>query len=191
TTDGLTPYQLKLNYNLPGATDGDTYYGVVALGSDDYNPTNLGDFAVKLQHKGIDTEITASQTAAKVGDIVDFIVDLAPNLLGAEREFTLNAALSEGMQLIEDSIVVGGVGDYHEGLTVSGNTISINAAQASSSDMQRHYVFTTNLDDATCKVPYGDDETFYDLPLQGYQDLGISGLSNQMLYIPMEENGLP
>ena len=191
TTDGMTPYQLQLNYNLPDATEGDTYYGVVALGSDEYNSTNLGDFAVKLQHMGTDTEITASQSAAKVGDVVDYVVDLAPNLVGAEREFTLNATIAEGMQLIEDSIVVGGVGDYEAGLTVSGNAISISAAQASSSDMKRHYVYTTNLEDATCKVPYGDDETFYDLPLQGYQDLGISGLSNQMLYIPMEENGLP
>ncbi|WP_285163227.1 S8 family serine peptidase [Shewanella goraebulensis] len=191
TTDGLTPYQLTLNYNLPDVMEGETYYGVVGLGSDDYNETNLGDFAVKLQHMGTDTVIESSQTAAKVGDVVDFVVELAPNLLGAEREFTMTANLSEGMQLIEDSVVVGGVGNYEEGLLIEGNNISINSAQPSSSDMQRHYVFTTNLDDAMCKVPYGDDETFYDLPMQGYQDLGISGLSNQVFYIPMAESGLP
>lgn len=191
TNDGLTPYQVKLNYNLPDAVEGDTYYGMVAIGSDEHNATNLGDFAVKLQHFGADTEISASQTAAKEGDIIDFVVELAPNLLGGEREFSLNANLSQGMQLIADSVIVGGVGSYEEGLTVEGNTISINAAQASSSDMQRHYVFTTNLDDATCKVPYGDDETFYDLPMQGFNPMGISGYSNQTVLIPLSESGLP
>lgn len=191
STDGMTPFQLQLNYDLPDAVDGDIYYGVVGLGSDEYNATNLGDFAVKLKHMGTDTQLSASQSAAKVGDIVEYVVELAPNLLGAEREFTVNAVVSEGMTVIEDSIVIGGVGEFEQGLTVEGNTINISATQASSSDMKRHYVFTTNLEDATCKVPYGDDETFYDLPLQGYQDLGISGLSNQMLYIPMAESGLP
>ncbi|MEZ9593007.1 S8 family serine peptidase [Shewanella sp. 10N.261.52.F9] len=191
STDGLTPYQLQLNYNLPDAQDGDIYYGVVGLGSDEYNTSNLGDFAVKFKHMGSDTQLTASQTAAKVGDIIDYVIELAPNLLGAERDFTLNTAVPAGMAIIEESIIVGGVGEYQQGLTVTENTINISASQPSSSDMKRHYVFTTNLDDATCKVPYGDDETFYDLPLQGYQDLGISGLSNQMLYIPMAENGLP
>jgi subtilisin family serine protease len=191
STDGLTPYELTLSYDLPGAIEGDTYYGVVGLGSDEYNATNLGDFAVKLQHFGSDTTIEASQTAAKVGDIVDFTVELAPNLLGAEREFTVNTVLTEGMQLIEDSIVVGGIGNYADGMTLDGNTISINAAQASSSDMKRHYVYTTNLTDETCKVPYGDDPTFFDLPANGFQDIGLSGYSNQALYIPMAENGLP
>lgn len=191
TNDGLTPYQVKLNYNLPGAVEGDTYYGVVAIGSDEYNATNLGDFAVKLQHFGTDTEVSASQTAAKEGDIVDFVVNLAPNLLAGEREFSLNASLSDGMQLITDSVSVGGVGNYTDGLMVEGNDISVNATQPSSSDMPRHYVFTTNLSDATCKVPYGDDETFYDLPMQGFNHMGISGLSNQTVFIPLSESGLP
>ena len=191
STDGLTPYQLKLNYNLPGAAEGDVYYGVVGLGSDAYNETNLGDFAVKLQHFGSDTSIDASQTAAKVGDIIDFTVELAPNLLGAEREFTVNTTLTQGMQLIEESIVVGGIGHYAEGMTLDGNTISISAAQASSSDMPRHYVYTTNLTDATCKVPYGEDETFYDLPSQGFSHMGISGNSNQTIHIPLAASGLP
>ncbi|WP_144210725.1 S8 family peptidase [Shewanella donghaensis] len=191
STDGLTPYQLTLNYDLADAEEGDTYYGVVGLSSDDYNTGNLGDFAVKLQHFGADTTIEASQMAGKEGDIIDFTVELAPNLLGGEREFTVNTTIAKDLQLIEDSIVVGGIGNYVDGMVVEGNSINISAAQASSVDMKRHYVYSTNLDDATCKVPYGDDETFFDLPSHGYQDLQISGKAKDVLYIPMAENGLP
>ncbi|GIU48306.1 S8 family serine peptidase [Shewanella sp. KT0246] len=191
STDGITPYQLTLNYDLPDAVEGDTYYGVVNLGTDEYNDSNLGNFPVKLTHMGSDTTIEASQTAAKVGDTIDFVVELAPNLLGGEREFTLNANLTEGMQLIEDSVSVGGVGNFAEGMTIEGNNLSINAVQPSSSDMPRHYVFTTNLEDATCKVPYGEDPSFFDLPSQGHQHMNISGTANQVFYIPMEESGLP
>jgi subtilisin family serine protease len=188
SNDGQTPYQLKLNYDLPGAVKGDIYYGVVNIGSDDYNATNLGDFAVKLQHVGNDTEVSASQSAAKAGDVIDFEVKLAPNLLGGDREFTLNAQLTEGMLLIEDSITIG---QYNDGMTIDGNNINISAVQLSSSDMKRHYVYTTNLTDATCKVPYGEDEAFYDLETNGFSALPLSGRSNQTLMIPLAASGLP
>ncbi|WP_341501905.1 GlyGly-CTERM sorting domain-containing protein [Gallaecimonas sp. GXIMD4217] len=176
---------------LPDAQEGDVYYAMVGLGSDAYNSDNLGDMAVKLQHMGGDTQIEASQTAAKAGDRVDFTVTLAPNLLGGEREFSLSTTLAEGLQLLEDSVVVGGIGSYGEDLTVDGNVIRIDSAQPSSLGMKRHYVFTDNLTDATCKVPYGDDPAFYDLASEGYAHMGISGRSNQVLYIPLAASGLP
>ncbi|WP_281213194.1 S8 family serine peptidase [Shewanella insulae] len=191
TNDGMTPFQLKLNHDLSGAEEGDVYYGVVSIGSDSYNDSNLGDFGVKLQHKGSDTQIEASQTAAKEGDILDFSVELAPNLLGGEREFTLNAQLSDGLVLLADSVKVGGMGTYAEDTSVEGNLISIASTQPSSSEMKRHYVFTTNETDASCKVPYGEDETFYDIPSAGFGHMGISGYSNRPIYLPLSASGLP
>ena len=191
TNDGMTPYQLKLNYDLPGAEEGDIYYGMVGLGSDEYNDSNLGHFAVKLMHMGSDTTITASQTAAKEGDILDFVVELAPNLLGGEREFTFNTELSDGLVLMPDTVSVGGIGNYSEGMTIDGNNIAIAATQPSSTEMKRHYVFTTNLTDNTCKVPYGEDGSFYDLPMQGFNHIGLTGKSNETLHIPLSANNLP
>ncbi|WP_394131813.1 S8 family serine peptidase [Shewanella maritima] len=190
STNGTEPYQLQLNYDLPGAVEGDVYYGVVGLGTDDYNQGNLGEFAVKLQHLGSDTHISASQTAAKAGDIVDFSIELAPNLLGGERDFTFKTMIPEHLQLLEDSISVGGVGNYSDNLMVEGNTINISATQPSSADTKRHYVFTTSLEDEMCKLPYGDG-TYVDLPSHGYAPMGMSGYSNQVLRIPLSSNGLP
>ncbi|WP_394129082.1 S8 family serine peptidase [Shewanella maritima] len=191
SSDGLEPVQLKLNYDIKDAQEGDIYYGVMSLGSDAYNADNLGSFAVKLSHQGNDTHIESSQTAAQAGDIVDFTVTLAPNLLAGEREFSINTELSAGLQIIEDSITLGGISDFGDGATIAGNVINLNGVQASSADMPRHYVFTTNLEDATCRVPYGDDPTFYDVGATGADHLGISGHPRNAIYLPMEQNGLP
>ncbi|WP_440875828.1 S8 family serine peptidase [Thalassotalea sp. PLHSN55] len=189
--NGLTPFQAKLNYNLEEANEGDAFYGVVGLGSDDFNNSNLGEIPVKLIHHGSDVSIDASQTSSKVGDIVEYQVTLAPNLLGGERDFNITTRLPENLELLEDSIVIGGVGNYQEGLMVEGQVISIDASQASSADVRRHYAFTTNAEDEMCKVPYGDNPNFYDLGLEGYTPIELSGFQRQVLYIPMETNGLP
>ncbi|WP_082766759.1 S8 family serine peptidase [Ferrimonas marina] len=192
SNNGMDPYQLRLNYNLPGAQDNDTYYGVVSLGSDVYNDDNLGSFALKLEHMGSDTSITASQTAAKAGDIVDFHVRLEPNLLGAERGFSLVTQLPDTLDLVPGSLTVGSVGIDAEDVSISGNVLTLDAVQPSSAQMGRHYSYTTNHDDPMCRVPYGSDPAFFDLFAQGFQPMsGLEGLPNQMLWIPMAENGLP
>ncbi|MBY5993072.1 S8 family serine peptidase [Ferrimonas balearica] len=191
SNDGLTPYQLRLNYNLPDAMEGDAYYGVIALGSDAYNDSNIGDFAVKLQHIGSDTEISASQTAAKAGDMVDVHVKLAPNLLGADRDFTLTTTIPGQFTLVEDSVTLGNVGLADDALSIDGNVITIAGTQASSMDMPRHYVFTTNADDPMCRVPYGDDPAFFDMAMAGFDASSIPGYSNRPLHIPLAANGLP
>ncbi|MBY5922445.1 S8 family serine peptidase [Ferrimonas balearica] len=191
STDGLTPYQLRLNYNLPDVVEGDAYYGVVSLGSDAYNDSNLGDFAVKLQHIGSDTEIHASQTAAKAGDLVDVLVKLAPNLLGGDRDFSLTTTIPSQFTLVEDSVVMGNVGLPDDAISIEGNVITIAGTQASSMDMPRHYVFTTNAEDPLCRVPYGEDPAFFDMPMAGFEPTSIPGTSNRPLYIPLAANGLP
>ncbi|QYK04273.1 S8 family peptidase [Shewanella zhangzhouensis] len=190
SSDGLEPFQMKLNYQLDGAEEGDVFYGYAGIGSDAYNSDNLGQFGVKLTHKGTDTEISTSQDAAKAGDLVDVIVNLAPNLQGGERAFTISTELAPGLTLLEDSISIGGIGNYAEGLTIDGQTLTIAATQASSADIAPHYVFTTNETDASCKVPYGDDPTYYNMA-NLMMPLGISGRSNQYLSIPLSANGLP
>ncbi|WP_275974903.1 S8 family serine peptidase [Shewanella gaetbuli] len=195
TSNGMDPYRVKLDYDLPDAQEGDIYYGYVGLGSDAYNDANLGYIPVQLVHNGADTEVTASQTSAKAGDIVDFEVSVAPNLLGGERQFTLNTELAAGFQLIEDSIQVAGLTHYAEDMLVEGNTISFNSTQPSSADTKRHYVFTTSLEDATCRVPSSiqfDDDHYVDLSKHlASSAMGITGYSNQYLSLPMSSSGLP
>ncbi|WP_269373904.1 S8 family peptidase [Shewanella colwelliana] len=195
SSNGMDPYRVQLNYDLADAVEGDVYYGYVGIGSDSYNDDNLGYIPVQLIHDGSDTEIEASHTSAKAGDIVEFEVSLAPNLLGGERQLTLSTELASGFQLIEDSVQVSGLPQYTEDMTIDGNTIAFNTVQPSSLDTPRHYVFTTSLEDATCRIPaqmQGASDTFVDVPSEfGFSDLGITGYSNQYLSIPMSANDLP
>ncbi|WP_283104797.1 S8 family peptidase [Shewanella marisflavi] len=194
-TNGMDPYRVQLNYDLPDAEEGDIYYGYMGIGSDSYNNANLGYIPVQLIHSGSDTQVTAGQSAAKAGDIVEFEVSLAPNLLGGEREFSLSTELDPGLQLIEDSISVAGYPEYAEAMTVDGNTISFNAVQPSSVATKRHYVFTTSVEDATCRVPSElqfDDELYVDLSYNlPSSAMGITGYSNRYLTLNMSSNGLP
>ncbi|USD35904.1 S8 family peptidase [Ferrimonas sp. SCSIO 43195] len=191
SNDGITPYQLRLNFDLPEASDQDVFYGVVSLGSDHYNNDNLGDFAVKLSHIGSDTEIAASQTAAKAGDIVDYTVSLAANLLGGERDYRLITQLPASLQLLEESVSLGGVGVSMEDLTVEGGLLTLAGVQPSSAEMPRHYVFTTNDNDDLCRVPYGDDPAFYDLASTGASPMAVWGYNHRPIQLPLAANGLP
>ncbi|WP_306135294.1 S8 family serine peptidase [Shewanella sp. ULN5] len=193
SSNGIDPYRVQLNYDLADAQEGDVYYGYVGLGSDSYNDDNLGYIPVKLVHSGADTSVEASQTSAKTGDVINFEVTLAPNLLGGERQVTLNTELASGFQLLQDSIKVAGLPQYAQDMTVEGNTISFNTVQPSSADTRRHYVFTTSVEDATCRIPaqiQDGSDTYIDLP-SAYQMDGLVGYSNQYLSIPMSSSGLP
>ncbi|MFD1099513.1 S8 family serine peptidase [Shewanella litorisediminis] len=196
TTNGMDPYRVQLNYDLADPQEGDIYYGYVGIGSDAYNAANLGYIPLQLIYEGADTAVTVSQTAAKVGDIVNFEVSLAPNLLGSERAFILDTVLDDGFQLLNDSISLAGPTQFKDDLTVDGNTISIHSVQESSLETKRHYVFTTSLDDATCRVPSkltdNAEDTYFDLGTRDPRTaLGIQGYSSQYLSIPMSTNGLP
>ncbi|WP_283104574.1 S8 family serine peptidase [Shewanella olleyana] len=194
-SNGIDPYRIQLDYNLPEAMEGDIFYGYVGLGSDSYNSANLGYIPVQLIHSGTDTQVIASQSSAKTGDIIDFEVSLEPNLLGGERQFTLNTELASGLQLLEDTITVAGLAEYTDAMMVEGNSISFNTVQPSSADIARHYVFTTSLEDATCRVPSSiqiDEDKYLDLSLHmASSAMGITGYSNQYLSLPMSSNGLP
>ncbi|WP_345335457.1 S8 family serine peptidase [Ferrimonas pelagia] len=191
SNDGLTPFHLAIDYDLPDMMAGDTYYGVIALGSDDYNQGNLGQFAFQLEHIGTDISIEADKVGGTVGDLVNYQVELAPNLLGDERTFELTTTLPDGFMLLEDSIVTGGNSDHSAGLSVEGNTIRISSTQMSSLEMPRSYTFTTNHDDPMCRVPYGDDPAFHDLFAMGQTPMGITGKANRPLYFSFAENDFP
>ncbi len=185
-----TPYSVQLNHQLSELNEGDIYYGLVELGSDAYNTGNLGNVGVKLSVGGDDVTISASQYAAKVGDVIAYEVNVLPNLAGGERALTLDIALPEGLQLIEDSVSVASINDLSQGLSISEGQISLAASQPSSLDLARTYVFTSNHEDEQCRVPYGDNPAFYDLAAY-YSPMVVEGTADNVTIIPRGVSGLP
>ncbi|WP_269844425.1 S8 family serine peptidase [Paraferrimonas haliotis] len=185
-----TPYQLQLNYQLDDVMEGDVYYGLLHIGSNDYNDANIGSMAIRLDHQGSDVILMASQTAAKAGDVIDFNLDLKPNLAGGDRDYTMTVNLPEHYTLQEDSIRLGGFGVSMDDVTIDGQTVTIAATQPSSAGMKREYVFTTNFTDDQCKVPYGDDPSFFDLAVN-HEPAAIWGYPNETVQVPLSANGLP
>lgn len=185
-----TPYSVALNHELSDTNEGDIYYGLVELGSDAFNTNNLGNVGVKLSVGGDDVRISASQTAVKAGEVVSFEVEVLPNLSGGERPLTLDVTLPDGLSLVDGTVIAESLNDLAEQLTVEGNSISLATTQPSSLAMARNYVFTTNLTDDQCRVPYGDDPVFYDLAAN-YSPMAVEGTADNVTIIPRSLSNLP
>lgn len=181
---GVAPVSLALDWNMPEATEGSIYHGVVALGTDSVNIADIGMMPLRLTRAADEIQLTSSHTGAQVGDIVDFEMVHGANLIGLEREMNLNITLPEGMTLVPDSVRGN---EFYETLTteIEGDQITISGIQTSSRDAERRYEFTTSLEDAMCRLPFNDAPQFLDLSAIGVPQLpGFDNEWNQMFEIP-------
>lgn len=193
STDGLTPYQLQLDWMLDAATQGERYYGLLEIANSPHNVGNIGKMALNLVHAGDDVVIESSQEQAAEGDIIDFTVTMAPNLLALERDVNMAIQLPEGLQLLQDSVAaVSANQDLADQLNLSDDTISLSAMQAASNTMEREYRFTTSDDDLTCRIPIGANPYYLDLYDEAFIEpaTAIAGRANDTLSLPLSAFGM-
>ncbi|GIU15991.1 S8 family serine peptidase [Shewanella sp. MBTL60-007] len=193
TTNGLEPYNLAMNWSLEGAAKGDRFYGLVEVGNSADNVGNLGKMALNLVHAGDDVMINTSQQQAKEGDIVQVNVQMAPNMVGLERDVNMQLNLPEGLQLIADSVTASSSNqDLADALTVEGNQISLATMQQASNSQAREYQFTTSEDDMTCRVPVGSNPYYLDLYGEAYiePEFAIGGRANETITVPLSIFGV-
>ncbi|WP_310654039.1 S8 family serine peptidase [Shewanella fidelis] len=193
TTNGIDPYNLAMNWSLDGATKGERFYGLVEVGNSADNVGNLGKMALNLVHAGDDVMISTSQQQAKEGDIVQVNVQMAPNMVGLERDVNMHLALPEGLQLIEDSVMASSSNqDLADALSVDGNQISLATMQQASNAQAREYQFTTSENDLTCRVPVGSNPYYLDLYDEAYiePEFAIAGRANETITVPLSLFGI-
>ncbi|WP_425439850.1 GlyGly-CTERM sorting domain-containing protein [Paraferrimonas sedimenticola] len=143
-------YEMLFNWDFP-TKDSEVYYSMLDIGSDAQNPGNIGFSALRLERDGNDVSVTPSQSVARPGDILDFEVKVAPNLSGMDRALSVQAQLSDGLYLIEESIQAPMA--LAENISVLDGTLSIDTEQLNSRDWERRYEMTTNENDPLCRVP--------------------------------------
>ncbi|WP_144210729.1 S8 family serine peptidase [Shewanella donghaensis] len=163
--NGADPYRLNLAWDIPTAEEGDVYYAAVEMGRNDANETDIGMMGLRLETKGSDLILEASQDTAKEGDIIDFYMEAAPNMMEADRNFSLKAMLPEGLTLVKGSVEIESI--YADMATIDGNNLTIEGVQPTSAYTPRAYVWTTNETDPLCRQPY-EDTDFVD----NFMDLG-------------------
>ncbi|NQD35699.1 S8 family peptidase [Permianibacter sp. IMCC34836] len=182
SSDGRAPVDLGVQWNIPTLAQGELYYGAFDVGTDAGNAGNLGIVGVRLEHVGPDVTLVPSKSAARVGDVVDYTVQLDPNLFGQDRNFKLDVTLPNGLKLMPGTArLVGNNG--RNSLSSSEQSVSVSGNQEATVNTGRQYVFTTSDTDSSCRVPGSPDGKFWDLRMMGYSPLSVVGGQSQQAYI--------
>ncbi|MBY6187208.1 S8 family serine peptidase [Marinobacter hydrocarbonoclasticus] len=193
STDGLSPYQLQMDWTLDNVEMGQKFYGLVEVGNSPANAGNIGKMGINLTYGGDDVKVKASQPQAGEGDIVTFDVEVMPNLMGLERDVTLDIELSSGLQLLDGTLsAISNNQNLADQLVIEGNKISLAASQMASNAIDREYLFTTSVDDATCRIPIGSNPYYLDLWDEAYiePDPAIQGPANMTVMASLSMFGL-
>ena len=160
----LTPFDLRVLWTLPGAAEGDTFYGTVTLGSDAANPDDIGTIPVTITRGANDVSYQVSSVSTAVGETLTYTVEVAVNNSSEDRNYSIETAIPDGLSLVAGSVTGGGV--------VSGDAISWNVSQATTVGVAPFYTMTTSNEDPACAVPFANSG--------GYTDLDAFGVAPQL-----------
>jgi len=154
----LTPFDIRFNWNIEGV-EGDKFYGAVDLGTSADKAGNLGTIALELDRGADDVQLSSNAEQGKryvPGDELDFTVSVLANFSAEQRDYMLNVALPEGLELVTDSASGGEV--------VDNRNISWSVSQESLLGKEPSYTVTTNATDSSCLNPdFGSGTGYIDL----------------------------
>ncbi|MBY6065090.1 S8 family serine peptidase [Pseudidiomarina sediminum] len=162
-SDGREANTVTLDWSMPEMAEGDLYYSMIDFGTSEVNLGNVGKVALKLARGKDDVSLSATQRAAKKGDVIGFNFNVLANQSGRDRAFELHSELPEGLKVLRvDSNKVA----YTTDLVQEGQSVVVSGVQEDSSTIAPDYQVTTNLADASCRTP-----NFGNANVGGYVDL--------------------
>jgi subtilisin family serine protease len=147
------PVDLDVNWNLSqlALQTGDVAYGGFDVGAANA-PGNVGFVPVKITRGIDDVTMTTSQTATKVGDVIDVTLHVNENDSGADRTFNLQSIMPSGLTVVPGSVTVS-TAAQRGNLQVNGNTVTIAGTQPDSENWPHGYNVTTSDTDPLCRTP--------------------------------------
>ncbi|TKB44213.1 S8 family serine peptidase [Thalassotalea mangrovi] len=151
-TNGKDTVSATLGYDIPEMMEGDIYFSVLDFGTSEVNAGNVGKVAFKLERGVDDVHLDVTQTRARAGDIVPYTFEVQPNDTGADRAFTITANMPEGLQFGAEDIFTSN-DEIVTDISVDGNVVTISGVQPDTAGVSPHYIQTTNVDDAMCRMP--------------------------------------
>lgn len=164
----LTPFDLRLTWDLADAAEGDMYFGAVDLGTSAEMPGNLALVAVDLERGNDDVNIVApSLDRLNPGDELEFAVTVDANFTTEDRDYQISITLPDGVSYQGGAESTEAASLLSTDPVVDGNTLTWNITQASLLDAEPTYRVTTNAADAQCSIPFGNG---------GYVDLASFGV---------------
>lgn len=130
--------------------EGSIWHSAIAIQAGDNAEGSLTLVPMQIQRGANTVSVSASQTNALVGDIVDMSVVVQANKSGDDRMVELTAVLSDGLTIVPGSM------NSVEGLTMTENGFTINASQENSADWATNYQISTSDTDEMCRNPWDE-----------------------------------
>lgn len=138
-----TPFDLRVYWDEPAMMDGETWYGAFSIGTDPANPGNIGTTPVNITRHADDVTKTADRTEAPVDGLVQFTIEIQPNISGEDMVYTITDTIPAGMTYVPDSVTGGAV--------VTGDTLTWSDTMIGT----YKYNMTTSDNDPMCDTGFG------------------------------------
>ncbi len=149
-------YEIAVNWDMPESQPGDVYYGGFALGNAAGAEGTLGFTSLNLTRDAEAIALEVSQDTARAMDVIDVNVKLKANYESKPRDYNIELALPEGMQLWSETMTSNNE-HVAQNIQVEGNTLTIAGTQDATRNVMRDYVVTNNITDASCRTPMIDE----------------------------------
>ena len=182
----LTPFDIRLSWDLADAVEGDLFFGAMDLGTNADKAGNLGLISVDVVRGADDVRVVApSLERLNPGDELTFSVEIDANFSAEDRDYEVSLTLPEGVTLNAASTDA----------VVDGDTLTWMLTQPSLVGAEPSYRVSTNGSDAMCTVPFGAG-TYIDLEGFGIGlnpaidgDDQTAAFSNRIQFLGTEYNG--
>ncbi len=145
----LEPFDLRVFWDLDSPADGARYYGWATLGTDSGNPSNIGSIPITITKLADDVTKSASVTEAERGEVVDYEITIASNVLSEDLAYTVTDTVPDGMTLVDGSATASS-----GSLTVADGVLTWTGVMPTAFGTEGSYTAFTNIDQPdVCQLP--------------------------------------
>ena len=97
-------YDVRVYWDEPAMESGETWYGVITLGSDPAHPGNIGSIPVTIYRADDDVVKTVEPAEAGEGDVVTFTITVAPNITAEDLNYMITDTIPAGLSYVPGSL---------------------------------------------------------------------------------------
>ena len=188
----LTPFDVRLFWDIPTLMAGDHWYGAFGLGTTAGTPDDIGVIPVNLIRHEDDVVKTVNSPTANPGDTLTYTITVAPNITMQDLTYYLTDTIPAGLTYVPGSAAASA-----GTVNVVGDIVYWSGVMASPFSAPGDYVATTSVTDPNCVNPINGG-TYFDIasnygymPLAGLVGDSISweyttlGTSNDFYGVPI------
>ncbi len=148
-------YDVRVYWDEPAMESGETWYGVITLGSDPAHPGNIGTIPVAIYREADDVVKTVEPLEAIEGDVVTFTITVEPNVTAEDLAYMITDTIPAGLSYVPDSL--------HASAGVASENAGVITWQGNMNVPALGYVASTSATDPNCTNLFNGVPGYVDL----------------------------